>query len=84
MAQIDTDVIAAGFASAERMAFLLEGDHGNVLALAALRFAARKVAREIAREHPRFNRGEFEAACFPLDSAAKAARLKAKFAEAAS
>jgi hypothetical protein len=64
MTSKDTALIAAAFAEAERMNESLGVDKDGMTA-STLRLLAADIAGRIKAEHPRFNVGAFEVACFP-------------------
>ena len=76
MTKRDFELIAANFAATEALVI----DFSPAV-MAALRITAEKMADDIAKAHPRFNRASFIAACFPLDALAMKNRILAKLAE---
>ena len=67
MTQKDFELIAAGFAAAEAQVFAEYGLSSDARSVqSGLWKAQRAVAEEIEKTHPRFNRGKFDAYCFPL------------------
>lgn len=67
MPKIDTEIIAAAFADAERLNEALDADRNGLIA-SHLRILQDDLAGRIKKTHPRFNVGAFEKACFPLQS----------------
>jgi hypothetical protein len=63
MTKRDFQLIAQGFADAEA---IIEHTDVDGIGMSSLRIAADAIGGQLKQQHPRFNAGVFQAACFPI------------------